>query len=155
MKFIRKIREKVSSMGSYSKNISVLITGTAIGQILPALVQIYLPKLYTREQIGEWGLVNMVCSILLVVTTFLYEQAIMLPENDDDAFSLSVGATIISAFMSFVWLIVLLIRPVRNFFGTLFKASEFTSVSAVGLTFCVFQRGIPDNQLLGQPKGHV
>lgn len=141
MKFIRKIREKVSSMGSYSKNISVLITGTAIGQILPALVQIYLPKLYTREQIGEWGLVNMVCSILLVVTTFLYEQAIMLPENDDDAFSLSVGATIISAFMSLVWLIVLLIRPVRNFFGTLFNANEFTSVLPWVSLFVFFSAG--------------
>lgn len=141
MKLTEKIKAKISGMGTYGKNISVLITGTAIGQIVPAIVQLLLPKFYSSEQIGEWGLINMACSILLVLTTFLYEQAIMLPVDDDDAFALSIGATVLSAFMSLVWLVILLFRPIREFLGELFKAKEFASVLPWVSLFVFFSAG--------------
>lgn len=113
---------------SYGKKIATLLTGTAIGQVIPLLAQLLIARMYTKVQFGEANLINSVFTILLVLTTCMYEQAIMLPEDDDDAFDIVIGSTVLSFVMSTIWLIIFCIAPVRVFVADIFDKASFANV---------------------------
>ncbi|MDR1565247.1 MAG: oligosaccharide flippase family protein [Oscillospiraceae bacterium] len=109
----------------YAKNITKLVSATAIGQAVPGVVGLIISRMYTPAQFGEFGALNAIFSVFLVLTTCMYEQAIMLPEDDNDAFALTIGATVLSAATSLLWFILLIIRPIRLFVAGVFGEKEF------------------------------
>ena len=66
---------------SLIKNISLLITGTVIAQVIPIALQPILKRIYTPETFGVFEIYLKTLGILFVVYTFKYEMAIILPKN--------------------------------------------------------------------------
>lgn len=105
---IVELQEKVKKLvsGSFFKNVTILMSGTAIAQGLAFAVSPVLSRLYDPSAFGLLGLFIAVISVISVAASAKYELAILLPKKDDDAANilwLSAGiitiVTIISLFL--------------------------------------------------------
>jgi len=70
---------------AFRKNVMLLAGGTALGHAVALLASPMLTRLYTTEQFGELQLYISGLTFLVVVASFKYETAILLPESDRDA----------------------------------------------------------------------
>lgn len=70
------------------KNASVLVSGTLIAQAIPILLQPFLRRYFEPDEFGFYSVYVSIIGILLVISSFRYEQTIVLPKDDDDAVSL-------------------------------------------------------------------
>jgi len=87
--------------GAFARNVLVIASGSALGQLLVLAASPVLTRLYTPEQFGVLGVY--VASIVLLsgLSTLRYEMAIPIPKDDDTAkhllqlaLGLSLGFTI-------------------------------------------------------------
>jgi O-antigen/teichoic acid export membrane protein len=98
--------KRVLAKGEFSRNVLTLITGTTIAQAIPVAVSPILARLYSPQDFGVFALYMAVTSILSVVATGRYEQAIMLPREDEDAENVVALSLIISTLISFMLLVI-------------------------------------------------
>lgn len=73
---------------NYLKNITTLMVGTTIAQLVPILISPLLTRLYSPDNFGQVALIMSISSILTVFATCRYEMAIILPKETKDALSL-------------------------------------------------------------------
>lgn len=71
--------------GSFARNLALLASGTVIGQALVLLSAPILSRLYTEHDFGILGVYISVVTILNAVSSLRLDQAIPMPENDEDA----------------------------------------------------------------------
>jgi O-antigen/teichoic acid export membrane protein len=83
------IQETLCGM-EFVRNVVMLAGGTALSQSLLVLASPFLTRLYTPEDFGVFGVYISIFSVLTVVASLCYQQAIPLPQADDDAASLLV-----------------------------------------------------------------
>jgi len=69
----------------FARDVSVLMSGTAIAQGLTIAAAPVLSRLYDPASFGIFALFTSIVSILSVVATWRYELAIVIPREDDDA----------------------------------------------------------------------
>lgn len=79
---------KFISGSEFRKNVSILMTGSLIAQLIPFAISPILARLYEPEDFGVLSLFVSISSILLVVSTLKYEVAILLPKEERDARSI-------------------------------------------------------------------
>lgn len=94
----------------FVRNVSVVMSGTAIAQIIAMVVVPVLSRLYTPEELGVFSLFLSIVTLFSVVSGFRYEVAIVLPKEDEEAariFILSCAA---------VFLVSLILLVVSLFF---------------------------------------
>lgn len=70
------------------KNISILVSGTTIAQLIPILLQPLLRRLYSPEEFGAYAVYLSLMGILVVIASLKYELAIILPDNDKFAINI-------------------------------------------------------------------
>ncbi len=92
--------------GEFTKNVLILMTGTAIAQAIPIAISPILTRIYTPEDFGVFALYLAVVSVFNVIATGRYELAIMLPEEDGDAANIVLLSILIAVVVSFFSLIV-------------------------------------------------
>ncbi|HRZ43470.1 MAG TPA: lipopolysaccharide biosynthesis protein, partial [Bacteroidales bacterium] len=95
----------------FIKNFTTLLTGTAIAQVIPVLLQPLLRRLFDAEVFALFAVYNSITSILIVVVTLRYEMAIVLPEKSRDASALVTLSLGISVVFSFLFALVIAILP--------------------------------------------
>lgn len=83
--FLRTSRDR-----GFVRNVAVLAGGAALGQGLAVLASPLLTRLYTPVSFGVLAAYTSIFSILVVVASLRYEQAIPLPEDDETAANLLV-----------------------------------------------------------------
>ncbi len=71
--------------GSFARNLATLASGTVIGQALVLLSAPVLSRLYTEADFGILGVYISVVTILSSISSLRLEQAIPMPEKDEDA----------------------------------------------------------------------
>ncbi len=86
----------------FVRNLITLFSGSLIAQTIPLAAAPFLARLFTPQDFGAYELFAGAAAILAVIASARYELAIMLPENDQDAFSLVVAATTIAGAVSIV-----------------------------------------------------
>jgi O-antigen/teichoic acid export membrane protein len=98
--------KKIKSLfarSDYLRNILTLMTGTVFSQAIPILVSPWLTRIYEPKDFGVLALYVSIVMTMAIVATGRYEQAILLPKEDDDALqvlSLTILlASIVSALM--------------------------------------------------------
>ena len=101
--------KKLLPKGEFSRNVLTLMTGTTIAQAIPIAVSPIITRLYSPADFGVFALFLSIVSIVSVLATGKYELAIMLPRKDSDALNLIVGSSIITVFVSFLALIIILV----------------------------------------------
>ncbi len=85
----------------------VLISGTAVAQVLPILALPLLARYYSPESFSILALFISISSILSILSTGRYELAILKPKYDRSAFSIFVLSAAISAlFAILIWVII-------------------------------------------------
>lgn len=93
--------------GQFTRGVSVLAGGTALGQLIVALASPILTRLYTPDDFGVLAVFISIFSLLLTFNSLRYELAITLPENDEDAANITA-------------LVFLLVIVTTLIFGVLF-----------------------------------
>jgi O-antigen/teichoic acid export membrane protein len=67
------------------RNTSILISGTALAQLIPILLQPVLRRFFSPEIFGAYSVYLSLIGILIVISSFRYELAIILPRKDKEA----------------------------------------------------------------------
>ena len=98
---------------SFKLDVLALASGTVAGQMLTILTAPILGRLFDAEAFGIFALVASIAAVFASVDSLKFEQAIMLPEKDEDAANLGVGAFGISLAFN------LLLLPALWVFGPL------------------------------------
>jgi len=66
---------------SLSRNISVLVSGTVLAQVVPIALQPVLKRIYTPEDFGVLDIYLKTLGILFVVFALKYDMGVVLPKN--------------------------------------------------------------------------
>lgn len=87
---IKRIKNIFGRQSEFTKNVLILVSGTAIAQLLPILASFILTRLYTPEDFGVFTLIISLIAFGSVFITGRYEVAIILPKEEKEAQDLAV-----------------------------------------------------------------
>jgi len=104
---------------AFSKNFLVLLSGTAISQIIPFAAAFVISRIYTNEEFGFYGLFITIAGILSALASLKYESALFLSDTESHAIQ------IIQTVMFIAFVIVLFL------FGVILLGICFFNLSAI------------------------
>ena len=104
---------------SYLLHIVTLMTGTLMAQAVMLLFIPILTRLYNPSEFGIYSLFFAIASMVGMVSSLSYEQAIMLPKSDRDAQVLVFLSTIITIVVTIT--LAIFIYIFKEFFIDYFK----------------------------------
>lgn len=95
------------------------MTGTTIAQAIPIAISPILTRLYSPQDFGVFALFLAVVGFFSVVSSARYEQAILLPKEDEDAINIFALGLLINIFISvFLFLVVAIFHEeITNLFN--------------------------------------
>jgi O-antigen/teichoic acid export membrane protein len=99
-KILATISRHLKTKGSFGRNVTLLVGGTALGQIIRVVATPVLTRLYTPEEFGILASFIALLGILSGAAGLRYELAIPLPEKERDAIALVLLALAISMVLS-------------------------------------------------------
>lgn len=79
----------IKSLFQSLKGAVLLSAGTAVGQAIAIAFMLVLARFYTPQEFGSLNLFISVASVLAIVATFRYEQAILNAKNNSEAYELT------------------------------------------------------------------
>jgi O-antigen/teichoic acid export membrane protein len=91
------------------RNVSILISGTALAQMIPIILQPFLRRFYSPETFGAYSVYLSIVGILSIVSSFKYELAIILPRNEKNASNIFFLTVIVNLLYNLVLLFVVVI----------------------------------------------
>lgn len=92
----------------FVRNVSVLATGTIVVQAIATIISPILSRLYNPEDYGLLAVFISCLSLLVVIGSFRYELAILIPKNTSEANQLLSLSIVINIFFSiFIFLITI------------------------------------------------
>jgi lipopolysaccharide exporter len=100
LKFVKK--------NSFVKNVSILMSGTAISQGLTISAAPILSRLYEPEAFGIFAIYTSIVTILSVIVTMKYESAIVIAHDKDEAKNIFILSNLIVTFLTFLTFIFIL-----------------------------------------------
>lgn len=71
--------------GDFLKNLSMVMSGTVVAQIITLMIAPVLTRLYSAEAMGIFSLYTSIVGVLTVFAAMRYELAIVLPSDEDEA----------------------------------------------------------------------
>lgn len=82
-----RLLEKIKKhfQNHFLKNVLTLLSGTAIGQLVPILISPILTRLYTPEEVGAYSIFFASSNILAIIASGRFEFAILIPKKINDA----------------------------------------------------------------------
>jgi O-antigen/teichoic acid export membrane protein len=93
----------------YARNSSILMIGTTTSMIIQVLSTLLYARIFTDVEFGIFTLFTATYTILLIAATGRYELAIMLPEEDNQGFMLTIIACLFSVCFGLVLALVLFV----------------------------------------------
>lgn len=145
---------------SYFKNIFILVTGTVIAQIIPALSSPLLTRLYTPVDLGLLATYLAIISSVIPAICGKYEMAIVLPYSDEDGeqlLGISLYISLIVSFFSLVFSIIFFIFDILNSFtlqygNYIFFISLFLLFNGTILSFSYFANRLKHYKIITNIK---
>jgi O-antigen/teichoic acid export membrane protein len=102
-----KYSPKILLNSELFKNTSILVSGTAIAQLIPILLQPLLRRYFTPDMFGAYSVYVSLIGILLVISSLKYELAIILPKKDKEAAAVFFLTVILNFIFNFLLLLVI------------------------------------------------
>lgn len=130
MKSILKIKDYLLD-GDYLKDLSKLVSGTMIANIIPLIISPILARLYAPEAFGIYGLYISIVNIATIAFTGRYELAIFLAKSRGEALDLLNLSTIIGIVLIVVGYLAIVILVI---FSPEITASSHLWIWAVPIT---------------------
>jgi lipopolysaccharide exporter len=103
----------VREQGSFLSHVLMLVTGTALSQIIGVAAMLLLTRLFAPEAFGLLALFMTIASVFSVLGGGRYELAIMLPERDTEAANVFWGAVLVLGVICGVCFCVIAVFPRR------------------------------------------
>lgn len=101
----------------YFSNISIQLAGTGIAQFIPFLVSPILARLYPETSFATFALFMALVAVLTVPNGGRYFYAMVIPEEDDEAFDLGkLSVWLVLLYNSFLFLLILVFYKQLNQF---------------------------------------
>jgi O-antigen/teichoic acid export membrane protein len=91
------------------RNTSILISGTALAQLIPILLQPILRRYFSPEIFGAYSVYLSLIGILIVISSFRYELAIILPRKDKEAAGVFFLSVILNLFFNILLLLIIIL----------------------------------------------
>jgi lipopolysaccharide exporter len=109
----KNLRSIISNIrrSSFVKNLLIVMSGTALAQILGYGLSPLISRLYSPSDFGAFGAFYAVISIVAALLTMDYSLAIMLPRNKDDAMNLFALSCVSTFIISAICLVICLLAP--------------------------------------------
>lgn len=116
---IEKLNSKLNAQGGFLKAVSVLVGGTAFAQLLTVISLPIITRLYTPEQFSVFAIYVSMLGILGVICCLRFEIAIPIPEDKQEAISLSVLAIVSNIIFSILLCLVIFLfsKPLLTWMG--------------------------------------
>jgi lipopolysaccharide exporter len=89
------------------RNISTLVAGTLVAQFIVVVIQIFLRRIFPAEDFGAFAIYISITGILMILATFRYEMAIVLPEKTSDATNMVFLGIILSFLFNLILFFVI------------------------------------------------
>ncbi|WEK10579.1 MAG: lipopolysaccharide biosynthesis protein [Candidatus Pseudomonas colombiensis] len=119
----------------FLRNILTLLTGTVIAQAIPILISPLLTRIYTPEDFGVYALYIAVVNVLVVLATGQYENAILLPRENEQAYTLVVASSVIT--LSFTAALFLIVVVFHDYITSLLKVDLGWLLYLIPLGVCI------------------
>ncbi len=95
--------------GEFTKNVLTLMTGTTIAQAIPIAISPILTRIYTPKDFGVLAIFMAITAVTGTIANAKYEEAIVLPKNNENAINILVLGIIISIILSSILLVATII----------------------------------------------
>lgn len=132
-----RLKTVINSRG-FAANFFALVSGSLVAQAITIIVSPILTRLYTSAEMGVYSNYVALLSILGGIACLQYDQAIILPEKDED------GANVFGLCLCVAGCVALLcaaiVIPLRKQIAALLKASSFNQWILL-LPFSIFLAG--------------
>ena len=102
MQLIDKVKQKLKGLSGDNKSVLTLVGGTAVAQVLSFLFSPITTRLFSPEVFGDLSVFSSITGIVGIVICLRYELAIVLPQDDDEGFSLLKLCFIFTSLVSVV-----------------------------------------------------
>lgn len=101
---MRRIQEKFSRVrqNSFLKGVAVLMSGTAIAQLIPVVAQFFLGRIYTPTLSGPYTAYTSILNITMQISCLRYDYAIVVVDDDEDAGGVFVVSMLFAVTVSVV-----------------------------------------------------
>ena len=113
----------LNNRSDYFKNISKLVAGTSIAQLISFLVAPVITRLFTPEDVGGFTFLISIAGGIGLIATLRYEMAIILPKDNRDSVNLAFLSLMIAFFVSALSTILLFVADRFLFPGSVMNPS--------------------------------
>lgn len=107
---------------SIVKNLSVLVSGTVLAQLIIIVSQLFLRRVFTPEDFGAFAVYMSVVGIAVSMGSLRYEQTILLPKTHKEGWQLTRLSIYIALFFSLIFAAGLFVM--RNRFAAFVGLSD-------------------------------
>lgn len=107
MVLINKLKNFYTS--EFVINVSTLMSGTVISQIIPFLVAPIISRLYYPEDYALVAAYNSITVLLTIVATGMYSSALMIDKTDQEAINTASAALLVTASITVISFIIFLL----------------------------------------------
>lgn len=116
-----KILDKIKSLLSdeFYRNILQLLTGTTFAKFFPFLFALGLARIYSPDQFGQFVLELTIASILSIIATAQYENAVIIADDDNSSDNLFFFGIKLTTIMNGAFLLVGLVIIQFSFIGNI------------------------------------
>ena len=107
-------------MSNFITNVLKLISGSVTAQVLSILLIPIITRIYNPDDFGIFQLFMSISGILVIVSTFSYQFAIMLPKTEEDAANITAVCAVLVTFTSLLTGVLIFLIPdnVDHIFNT-------------------------------------
>ncbi|KMN36354.1 hypothetical protein VK91_21700 [Lysinibacillus sp. LK3] len=117
------------------KNISILMTGTVLAQLIPILLSPVLTRLYSPDEFGILAVFISITSILTVFVNLRLDVAIMSAHENEKIPLKNISLTITSILTIIILMFLILFS---SFFKEMFKGIDYNLIVFFGPLFFIF-----------------
>ena len=118
LRFIEYLKSRLPK-NAFRRNLTLMAGGTAAGQAVTILASPILSRLYGPADFGLLSVYGSMVSIVAVVSSLSYHQAIPAPEKDEDGANLTVLSLLLVALMALLSALLVALWPaqLQRYFG--------------------------------------
>ena len=126
------------------RNTSILISGTAVAQLIPILLQPVLRRYYTPEAFGAYAVYLSLLGILIVISSLKYELAIILPKKEKEAANVFFLALLLNLIFNGIIFITIIIwrERIGRFLNLTNEFSSYLFIVPLGTFLFSFYQSI-------------
>lgn len=135
-RFFQTVNAKYFRKGSFLRNLSIVMSGTAVAQLIGVALMPVISRLFSPGDFGVFGSYNSVLGVITAIVTLQYTQAIMLPKEKSEALNLFFTTCFSVAVISIVCLLGSIMAPAK--IKGIIKAEEWWLIFLLPVSALVF-----------------